>query len=190
MIESVTKDLCFRGAFCLRPFSRRIRAPPFLFDCLHKIKFLRRITNENHQFEILLPNSLYARCACAVPDELKELLDQFILEDYRYDAKRRYHRAFYSYDALDGIENDILMFGPSPCELYEQKERHAALYAALLKLPEKQLRRIYANYYLGMSKAQIARIEGVNESGIRKSIRSGLNMLRKELNFFCNGVRK
>ena len=128
--------------------------------------------------------------ACAVPDELKELLDQFILEDYRYDAKRRYHRAFYSYDALDGIENDILMFGPSPCELYEQKERHAALYAALLKLPEKQLRRIYANYYLGMSKAQIARIEGVNESGIRKSIRSGLNMLRKELNFFCNGVRK
>ena len=74
---------------------------------------------------------------------MKELLDQFILEDYRYDAKRRYHRAFYSYDALDGIENDILMFGPSPCELYEQKERHAALYAALLKLPEKQLRRIY-----------------------------------------------
>lgn len=128
--------------------------------------------------------------ACAVPDELKELLDQFILEDYRYDAKRRYHRAFYSYDALSGIENAILMFGPSPCELYEQKERHAALYAALLKLPEKQLRRIYANYYLGMSKAQIARIEGVNESGIRKSIRSGLNTLRKELNFFCNGVRK
>ena len=33
-------------------------------------------------------------------------------------------------------------------------------------------------------------VEGVNESGIRKSIRSGLNMLRKELNFFCNGVRK
>ena len=30
------------------------------------------------------------------------------------------------------------MFGPSPCELYEQKERHAALYAALMKLPEKQ----------------------------------------------------
>jgi len=52
--------------------------------------------------------------AYTVPDELKELLDQFILEDYRYDAKRRYHRAFYSYDALDGIENDILMFWPSP----------------------------------------------------------------------------
>ena len=65
--------------------------------------------------------------ACAVSDELKDLLDQFILEDYRYEAKPRHHRAFYSYEALNGIEKDILLFAaPSPCELYEQKNRHTA----------------------------------------------------------------
>ena len=94
MIESVTKDLCFRGAFCLRPFSRRVRAPPFLFDCLHKINFYGGLQMKIINLRYYYPTLYTHDVSCAVPDELKELLDQFILEDYRYDAKRRYHRAF------------------------------------------------------------------------------------------------
>lgn len=93
---------------------------------------------------------------------------------YRYKAQ-------YSLDRGDGIEHSSLRFAPSPAELYEEKEEIEALYAALAALPEKQCRRVYAHYILGVSKAEIAQAEGVVESAVRDSISRGLTLLREFL---------
>ena len=96
------------------------------------------------------------------------------LQMYRYKAQ-------YSLDRGDGIEHSSLRFAPSPVELYEEKEEIEALYAALAALPEKQSRRVFAHYILGVSKAELARAEGVAESAIRDSISRGLQTLREIL---------
>lgn len=59
-------------------------------------------------------------------------------------------------ESRDGIEHSSLHFAPSPAELYEEKEEIEALYAALAALPEKQGRRVFAHYILGVSKAELA----------------------------------
>lgn len=58
----------------------------------------------------------------------------------------------------------------TPEELYERKVTMEQLYAAIDTLPDKQAKRIYAHFFLGMSKTAIAKAEGVNESAIRKSL--------------------
>ncbi len=69
----------------------------------------------------------------------------------------------------------------NPCDLVEQLYDREQLYKALASLPEKQRNRIYAHYFLGMSKSAIARAEGINESNVRKSIEHGLSNLQKVL---------
>ena len=49
----------------------------------------------------------------------------------------------------------------------------------MMKLPEKQAKRIYARYYLGMKVNEIAEVEGVDQSRVRDSIRRGLKQLVK-----------
>lgn len=56
-----------------------------------------------------------------------------------------------------------------------------ALYAALADLPEKQGRRVYAHYILGVSKAELARAEGVSKAAIGESIRAGLQIMQEIL---------
>ncbi len=99
------------------------------------------------------------------------------------NARRQMYRykAQYSLNRGDGIEHSSLRFAPSPAELYEEKEEIEALYAALAVLPEKQGRRVFAHYILGVSKAELARAEGVAESAIRDSISRGLQTLREIL---------
>ena len=46
-------------------------------------------------------------------------------------------------------------------------------------LPEKQRQRIYAHFFLGMSKADIAKAEGTHKSRITRSIEAGLRSLEK-----------
>jgi RNA polymerase sigma-70 factor (ECF subfamily) len=48
-------------------------------------------------------------------------------------------------------------------------------------LPDKQAKRIYAYFFLGMSKAAIAKAEGVRESTIWESIERGLRNIEKFL---------
>ena len=59
---------------------------------------------------------------------------------------------------------------------YQQRE---ALYAAIMSLPEKQAKRIYARFFLGMTINEIAQIEGVSKSRVSESIRTGLKKLKK-----------
>ena len=59
----------------------------------------------------------------------------------------------------------------------ENRQGGILLYAAVMALPEKQAKRIYARYYLGMRVSEIAVAEGVDPSRVRESIRRGLKQL-------------
>jgi RNA polymerase sigma-70 factor (ECF subfamily) len=120
-----------------------------------------------------------------VSDKLAELLKLLNRKDHAYHEYRRFHRAYYSLDADDGIERDIILLVLSPEEIYERKLSRQELYAAVNSLPEKQAKRIYAHFFLGMSKAEIARMEGVNKVSVTLSIDRALKNMEKFLkNFF------
>ena len=53
--------------------------------------------------------------------------------------------------------------------------------AAIASLPDKQAKRIYAHFILGMTKQDIARAEGVHEKVVRVAIERGLRRLEKIL---------
>lgn len=124
-------------------------------------------------------SSIYSTdCLCEVSDEVAELL--FLYKRLEEAQRRRIgkHKAYYSLDRSDGIEQDIMLIILTPPEIYERKLTNQELYAALNSLSEKQAKRIYAYYFLSMSKYAIAKTEGVDESAVRRSIEAG--MLRME----------
>ena len=96
-----------------------------------------------------------------------------------YDRRVYRYKAHYSLDCDNGIENAILMKPQTPEMLLEEKQFQEQVYAAVMKLPEKQAKRIYARYYLGMTVNEIAEVEGVDPSRVRDSIRRGLKQLVK-----------
>ena len=116
-----------------------------------------------------------------VTDEVVELLRQFNRKDHADFERSRVHKAYYSLDAGDGIERDVVLLVLSPEEIYERKLSNQELYAAINSLPEKQAKRIYAHFFLDMSKAEIARIEGVSKPAVTHSIEQGLKRIEKFL---------
>lgn len=114
-----------------------------------------------------------------VPDEVFAILEDFKRHEESYQRSLRRYKAFYSLDADNGIEKGILLEQPSPFELLEQQRMIALLYQGLAALPDKQRQRIYAHYFLGMSKTAIARQEGCDPSSVRDSIKRGLVRLEK-----------
>ena len=96
-----------------------------------------------------------------------------------YDRRMYRYKAHYSLDCDNGSENAILMKPQTPEMLLEEKQLREQLYAAVMALPEKQAKRIYARYYLGMRVSEIAAAEGVDPSRVRDSIRRGLKQLAK-----------
>lgn len=89
------------------------------------------------------------------------------------------HKAHYSLDCGNGIEKTAVFRTATPEDIFEEKQFQEQVYAAVMKLPEKQAKRIYARYYLGMTVNEIAGVEGVDPSRVRDSIRRGLKQLGK-----------
>ncbi len=119
----------------------------------------------------------FTDCLCEVSDEVAELLLLYKrLEEAHRRSVNRY-KAYYSLDRNDGIEKDILVVVLAPPEIHEQKLTKQALNNAMNSLSDKQARRIYAYYFLDMSKRAIAKAEGVDESSVRKSIETGLKRM-------------
>lgn len=58
------------------------------------------------------------------------------------------------------------------------------LHAAIAKLPDIQAKRIYAYYFLEMTKTEIARAEGVSVKAVCNSIAQALKNLENELKNF------
>lgn len=121
-----------------------------------------------------------------VSDEVAEALLLMHREENNRIRKMYYHKAYFSLDREDGIENDaVCRFEKSPEEiLMEQEEERffrltlERLDEALSNLTETQQRRIRARYLSGMTMQDIAAGEGVSVSVVSESIRSGLKKLR------------
>ena len=99
-----------------------------------------------------------------------------------YKRRKREHDEC-SLDGTPGFEADVTYPPLTPEEIMELAEDHAALYAALDRLPPVQARRVYARFILGRSVGQIARAENVEERNVRETINKGLRGLKKYLDF-------
>lgn len=119
-----------------------------------------------------------------VPHEIAMLLLSHTRLESAYKRRIFRNRAHYSLDRGEGIEHEILFLSLSPCEIYERKVTNEQLHAAIASLPGKQAKRIYAHYFLDMSKAAIAKVEGVDEHAVRSSIERGLKNIEKSLKNF------
>lgn len=77
-----------------------------------------------------------------VSDEVYEVILLSIRQKNNYDSRMYYHKAHYSLDCNDGIENDALHRMPSPEEIFMQKVSTEQLYKAINALPSVQARRV------------------------------------------------
>lgn len=119
-----------------------------------------------------------------VPDGVEAALLEAERLERNYIRRRFYNKAYYSLDANDGIERDILFVSLSPCEVYERKVTTEQLHVAIASLPDKQAKRIYAHYILGMDEISIAKAEGVSKSSVSESIKRGLRSMEMFLKKF------
>jgi len=120
-------------------------------------------------------------CVIEIPNEIAKALQELDKMEAAYQRRLYRYKAHYSLDRDDGIEHDILFVSLSPSEIYERKVTNEQLYAAIASLPDKQAKRIYAHYFLGMSKAAIGKTEGVNKSQVTRSIKMALRNIERLL---------
>ena len=73
---------------------------------------------------------------------------------------------------------------PTPEEILEDQQLRGQLYSAVMGLPDKQAKWIYARFCLGMTVKEIAQAESVDLSWVYKRIKRGLKcMVKKFKNF-------
>ena len=116
--------------------------------------------------------------------EVSSEVQEVFLTDKRAEAARQRqmynYKAYYSLDCDNGIEKQVVYQPPTPEMLMEEKQLREQLYSAVMALPEKQAKRIYARFYLGMTVKEIAKTEGVDLSRVYDSIQRGLKWLAKK----------
>lgn len=112
----------------------------------------------------------------------KEIADVYVLfrrNEVAYLRKLFREDAHYSLDLGDGIEMDAVHPTPTPELEYERRLEQEHILTAIKRLPEAQARRIYAYFFLGLGKSEIARLERVHKSCVTRSIKKGLEALKK-----------
>ena len=112
-----------------------------------------------------------------VTEEVMETIRAAERAEAAYERKMYRYKAQYSLDCENGIENAVLLKPKTPEMLLEEKQLQEQVYSAVMKLPEKQARKIYARYYLGKTVNEIAGVGGVDQSRVRDSIRRCLRHL-------------
>ena len=127
----------------------------------------------------LYPNVYKSDYFVEVTEDVLETIRAAERAEAAYDRRMYRYKAHYSLDCDNGIENAVLLKPKTPEMLLEEKQLQEQVYSAVMNLPEKQAKRIYARYYLGMTVNEIARVEGVDPSRVRDSIRCGLKQLGK-----------
>lgn len=116
-----------------------------------------------------------------VTEEVAEQLRQWERNEKAYQRKLKRNRAQYSLDFGDSIEREAVFSSVTPDELYERKLTRQQLYLAIAALPDKQAKRIYAHFIMGMSQTAIAHAEKVSVSAVDDSILRGLQRLAQYL---------
>lgn len=127
------------------------------------------------------PDSYSADTIISVPDEVAAAMWQ---QDRLEATQRRvayYHKAKFSLDREDGLENSALIVDRTPAQIVEDKIASQLLHKALSAMPSCHARRMYAYFFLDMSKVEIARTEGISEKTVRRSIEKGLKMMKSFL---------
>ena len=120
-----------------------------------------------------------------IPDDVAEVLAEAERLERNYMRRMFYNKAQYSLDADYGIEaSAVECHILSPEVVLDLMERHCRLCRALNELPELQGRRLEAHYLIGQSQKEIARTEGVSEIAVHRSIKKGLERMRKNLKNF------
>ena len=114
-----------------------------------------------------------------VTEEVLDVIQTAQRLEAAYERRMYRHKAHYSLDCGNGIEKAAVFRTATPEDIFEEKQFQEQVYATVMKLPEKQAKRIYARYYLGMTVNEIAEVEGVDPSRVRDSIRRGLKQLVK-----------
>lgn len=122
----------------------------------------------------LYPDFYTSDCIIDIPEEVLSVFVEHELREAAYTRQMYRYRAQYSLDHDNGIEKAIQFVSLSPDEIYGRKVTTQQLHAAIAALPDKQAKRIYAHYILGMSKTEIAKAEGVATASVIESIERGL----------------
>lgn len=121
-----------------------------------------------------------------VSEEVTEALLTLHRAEEARSRKIRYHKAYYSLDMDNGIENAILddpVASPEQIMMAKEEERLKQLMLkrlvqAVMRLPPVQSRRIQQHYLLGMSVKDIAQADGVDVSSVYRVIKQGLKNLQ------------
>lgn len=116
-----------------------------------------------------------------VPDDVLMVIAEETRAEATAQRKKYRHRAHYSLDCDDGIDLAALHQPLNPETILEDSQRRKELLAAIMTLPPKQARRIYARFYLGLDVVEIARKEGVAPANVYASIQHGLSELRNKI---------
>ena len=120
-----------------------------------------------------------------IPDEVLAEIKACEREEETYSRYLRYHKVTLTLNGdTQSIEAEIIRKPITPHEALDHKITTMLLHKAIAELPDKQAKRIYAHFILGMSKTEIAITEGVNERAVRDSIKYGLQNMKKNLKRF------
>lgn len=122
-----------------------------------------------------------------VPDEVADALLHLRREENNRTSKMWYHKAYFSLDCDDGIENDAIGWEQPSLEDYMvQAENEAAhelllehLREALATLTPTQARRLHMRYMLRMKYREIAEAEGISSTQASDSVRRAVKKLQK-----------
>lgn len=114
--------------------------------------------------------------------EVSDEIYQVFVDDKRrqtdYAQYTRSHKAIYSLDYGDNVERLAVVKPATPEQILLQREMTDAVWRAFSTLEQVQQRRIYANVVMGIKKVQIAILENVDESAVRKAIKRGIKRMR------------
>jgi len=164
-----------KGAVKMTIINLRDYFPEYGLDCFVEVPDMD-FTNQPGSDELQKFADAYIN---ALTPEVVQIFFEEELREMALQRKTYRHKAHYSLDRDDGIENEAVDVQADPFEeiLFEMEAKQ--LYAALSTLPEKQAKRIYAHYILGISKTEIAMQEGVSKVSVFNSISHGMKNLKK-----------
>ena len=91
-----------------------------------------------------------------VTEEVMETIRAAERAEAAYERKMYRYKAQYSLDCENGIENAVLLKPQTPEIVLEEKQFQEQVYAAVMRLPEKQAKRIYETRFLAVWKTDIS----------------------------------
>lgn len=114
----------------------------------------------------------------------REVIEKFDRAEHALEERDRSNGLAYSLDdenIRDFLENQCVDCHKNPHRVFVKKEAYRILHEALKTLSDSQKRRIHLRFWEQKSYSEIARLEGVDESAVRRSIERGLRQLKKKL---------